>query len=225
VSWPASPSPSTAAPSSPASARASARSSSAATWPAIGRGRLRSLAHGAVDPARLPAEADGELVHVVGRVRCPTPGLTSILDGKPVVWRRLVFSFNNFRRVVHEAASDFQLVGDGGEPIAIEPGEGRLLAPEGKRVAFDQDHAVATALVELVPGSLSGVIPKSRGKRKWKVRVTEAVLRDGDPIEVLGYKSRTVDPTMAARLERDTPYRASLRGGHALPLLVTPRPA
>jgi hypothetical protein len=116
-------------------------------------------------------------------------------------------------------------VGDSGEPIAVETAEGRLLMSEGKPATFEQESAQATALVTLLPASLAHVVPKTRKKRKWKVRAADAVLREGDRVEILGYKSRTVDPTMAARLERDTPYRASLRGGHALPLLITPRPA
>ena len=57
------------------------------------------------------------------------------------------------------------------------------------------------------------------------MRIGEFVLRDGDAIEIVGYKSRTVDPTVATRLERDTPFRATLKGGRNLPLLIAPRPA
>ncbi|HEX6838267.1 MAG TPA: dihydroxy-acid dehydratase, partial [Polyangia bacterium] len=52
-----------------------------------------------------------------------------------------------------------------------------------------------------------------------------AILRDGDVVEIVGYKSRTVDPTVATRLERDTPFRATLKGGRNLPLIIAPRPA
>ena len=57
------------------------------------------------------------------------------------------------------------------------------------------------------------------------MRVAEIVLRDGDDVEILGYKSRTIDPTVATRLERDTPFRATLKGGKSFPLLIAPRPA
>jgi hypothetical protein len=187
------------------------------------RGRLQKLAGGAVDPARLPAEPDGELVHVTGRVRSHGGTVAALVDGQPVVWRRVVFGFNRESRVVHEAAVDFWLEGETGEPIAVETAEARLLVPNGKDVGYEEGHAVASALVALLPAELQPRVPKSRKKRKWKVRAAEMVLRDGDLIEVLGYKARTVDPTMASRLERDTPYRASLRGGRVLPLLIAPR--
>jgi hypothetical protein len=187
------------------------------------RGRLRRLAHGAVDAARLPAEVDGELVHVVGRVRSHGQELTGIVDGKPAVWRRVLFGFDGGRRMVHEAAVDFWLVGDAGEAIAVETSEARLLVPDGDGTWYRDGEPVAAAAAALVPPELQRHVPKPRRKKKWRVRVAEVVLRDGDAIEVLGYKSRTIDPTVSTRLERDTPYRASLRGGRALPLLVTTR--
>jgi hypothetical protein len=38
---------------------------------------------------------------------------------------------------------------------------------------------------------------------------------------VVGYKARVVDQTVASRLARDTPMRASLRSGRLLPLLIS----
>ena len=85
------------------------------------RGARRSCAdgcaswrRGAVDLSRLPAEADGELVHVAGKVRA----LGASASG---VYRRVVFSFDGATRVVHETAEDFWLVGDG-EPVLVEVG-------------------------------------------------------------------------------------------------------
>jgi hypothetical protein len=47
------------------------------------------------------------------------------------------------------------------------------------------------------------------------------LLRNGDEVEVVGYKARRVDPTVAT-LSRQTPMRASLRSGKQLPLLILP---
>ena len=66
---------------------------------------------------------------------------------------------------------------------------------------------------------------RNKGKSLGKIRVADFALRDGDAVEIVGYKSRTVDPTVATRLERDTPFRATLKGGRGLPLLIAPRPA
>lgn len=194
------------------------------------RGRLRKLAQGAVDLSRLPAEPDGELVHVVGRVRARTPLGGLVEPEARAVFRRVVFTLET-TRVVHEAGEDFWLVAEGGEPVLVEAAHARLLAPEGKGQWFRADHPLVHALEGLeLPPELDKIMARrrqrrARGKNVGRVRVAEALLRDGDEVEVLGYKSRTIDAMVAARLERDTPYRATLRGGQALPLLVAPRPA
>ncbi len=183
------------------------------------RGRLRKLARGAVDLSRLPAEADGELVHVSGKVRA--------LGGTAAVYRRLVFSFDGATRIVHETGDDFWLVGDG-EPVRVEVAEARLLA-DGKPQTFGGDTARALELESVAATHLSDRTLQLRAQRRQKgkrvagVRVAEYVLRDGDVVEILGYKSRTIDPTVAMRMERDTPFRATLRGGAQLPLLIVPR--
>jgi hypothetical protein len=185
------------------------------------RGRLRKLAHGGVDLSRLPAEADGELVHVTGKVRA--------LGGAREVYRRVVFSFDGQTRVVRETAVDFWLVGEG-EPVLVDVEAARLLA-DGKAVQRQSDDPLVQELEALpLPSQLDNAL-KHRNKRRAKgkslnrVRVADYVLRDGDEVEILGYKSRTIDPTVATRLERETPFRATLKGGHNLPLLIAPRPA
>ena len=199
------------------------------------RGRLRKLASGAVETSRLPQQADGELVHVVGRVRLmPSHNgrnhLEGLLDASPAVWRRVVFGFSGRTdRVVYEASVDFQLVGDGGEPIVIETGESRLLAPDVKGKQLPDGHPAVARLesLELTPYMMRQLEQRqkrrSNGKKVQALVVQERLLREGDLVEVLGYKSRVIDPTMADRMERDTPFRATLRGGPGLPLLIAPR--
>lgn len=185
------------------------------------RGRLRKLAAGAVDLKRLPAEADGELIHVTGKVRA--------LGGQPVVYQREVFSFDGATRLVHEVAEDFWLVGDG-EPVRVEVGEARLLA-DGKVETIDAYSTRALELEALAAPHLRDRTLQQRAQRREKkkklgdVRVQRYELRDGAAVEIVGYKSRTIDPTVAMRMERDTPFRATLKGGHTLPLLIVPRPA
>lgn len=191
------------------------------------RARLKKLAHGAVDLTRLPSEPDGELVHVVGKVRMREP-IEGIVSPVPAVYRRDVFSID-VARVVHEAASDFWLVADGSEPVLVETDEARLLAREGDGAWYGGDHVVVKTLEALpLPSEMTKIIARrderrQKGKKVSRVRVAEVLLREGDTVEVVGYKSRTIDPTVATRLERDTPYRATLRGGKNLPLLIAPR--
>jgi hypothetical protein len=192
------------------------------------RGRLRKLAEGAVDLSRLPAEPDGELIHVEGRVRARA-SLPSLLESAPAVWRRVAFTLGE-TRLVHEAAVDFLLVADGSEPVLIEVGQARLLASDGRGYWYGADHPVTSALESLpLPAEMSRTMQRraqqrARGRKLQRTRAGEVCLRDGDRVEVLGYKSRVIDPTVATRLERETPFRATLRGGKALPLLIAPRP-
>lgn len=199
------------------------------------RGRLRKLASGAVETSRLPQQSDGDLMHVVGRVRLmPSYNgrnhVEGLLDASPAVWRRVVFGFHGVTsRVVYETAVDFQLIGDGGEPIVIETGESRLLAPDTKGKSLPDSHPAVPRLESLeLPNELRQALAhrqkrRGKGKKVQPLVVQERLLREGDLVEVLGYKSRVIDPTMADRMERDTPFRATLRGGPALPLLIAPR--
>jgi hypothetical protein len=200
------------------------------------RGRLRKLASGAVETSRLPAEADGELVHVVGRVRLMSAHagrnqVSGLIDPAPAVWRRIVFNFGNEAKVLYEAAVDFQLVGDGGEPIVIETAEARLLAADPKSLWILDSHPAVAQLEALpLPTDVQNARAlrqrrRDKGKKVPKLRVSELLLREGDLVEVLGYKSRVIDPTMGDRMERETPFRATLRGGRAFPLLIAPRKA
>jgi len=47
------------------------------------------------------------------------------------------------------------------------------------------------------------------------------MLRPGDVVEAVGYKSRKVDPTVLDRLARETPMRATLRAGKELPVILS----
>ncbi|HWE31674.1 MAG TPA: hypothetical protein VHB97_26920, partial [Polyangia bacterium] len=153
------------------------------------RGRLRKLASGAVDLSRLPSEADGELVHVAGKVRA--------LGGARDVYRRVVFSFDGATRVVHESAENFWLVGDG-EPVLVEVEDARLLADGEPQSLPSEDPRVRDLETMPLPPELQRTLAyrakrRAKGKKLGKVRISELVLRDGDAVEIVGYKSRTVD--------------------------------
>ncbi|MDB4964575.1 MAG: hypothetical protein JWN44_264 [Myxococcales bacterium] len=195
---------------------------------AVMRGRLKKLAQGAVDLQRLPSEPDGELVHVVGRVRLRTPLAGFVATTERAAYRRVLISLDTYR-VVHEAAEDFWLVADGSEPVLIEAAQSRLLVADPNPQWYAPDSEVARAVEALpLPTELDRTMQRrserrQKGKKLGRVRVGETLLREGDEVEVVGYKSRTVDLTVATRLERDTPYRATLRAGKSLPLLIAPR--
>jgi hypothetical protein len=188
------------------------------------RKRLARLARGDVDIKRLKNERDGELVHVKGRVHL-RERLSGKLGGEGA-YRRLRLTVGEVR-VVHEAAVDFELIDESGEKILVQAAGARLVAPEPEM----------KPLAGEVLGLLNGLVLPPRAERAagdWEFRFRtgkplaaisagELLLADGQMAEIVGYKSRVVDPTIVERLERETPLRATLRGGKELPLLISPQ--
>ena len=199
---------------------------------AVLRRRLASLARGATDLRGLGREADGELIHVRGRVRAKSQGqgqgpatLEGLVSGAPSVYRRLVFVLGGVR-LVHEAAVDFAIVDGTGELVTVLAADARLLAVDPKRHALAPE--VIDRLAELsLPDRSRAELAKwmdrrSRGKRTVTIEGAETLLCEGAAIELVGYKARMVDPSVAERLERDMPMRAILKSGSDLPLLISP---
>jgi hypothetical protein len=189
--------------------------------------RLRRLARGEAEVAHLHDQEDGELVHVRGTVRAQTT-IRALLDDAPAVFRRVIFSLRPRTspregiNAVHEAAVDFALVDSSGVAIIVEVEGARLLAePKNEREMCEETRFLALRL----PPELSEVADRRRARAAKgnvsPVPASEVLLREGDEVEVVGYKSRRVDPTVA-KLARETPMRASLRSGKQLPLLILP---
>ena len=180
------------------------------------RDRLHKLAKGQVELVRLGNEADGELVHLCGRVRA-TRTLPGILYGTPAVYRRLTLSIGG-TKFVHHSAVEFDLVDERNEPVIVDVADNaRLLAPDLESA----DYPIAHFLRQALPPSLARVFESRRSRLGSTSSACELLLREGDAVEVLGYKSRAVDPRVLMRLERETPMRPSLRSGAHLPLLIT----
>ena len=189
--------------------------------------RLGRLARGQVRLDELAREPDGELVHVRGRVRAYS-ALPGFLHGIPAVYRRMIFVLGG-SKVVHEAAVDFGLVDEACEFITVSVASSRLLLAGGGAETDRADYPDLEKFLELpLPPALVRIRDRSRqqlerGAPAPPVSASEFLVRDGDEVEIVGYKTRVVDPTVAMRLERDIPMRAALRSGRELPLLITPR--
>jgi hypothetical protein len=187
------------------------------------RSRLARLARGAADLSSFAGEADGQLMHVKGRVRARET-LPALLGEERAVYRRVLIQFGGIR-VIHEAAVDFALVDEKGERATVQVAGARLLVPDPKRNLFDEEPAELKDLA--LPAELTKALEERRqmielGKHVDAIRIGEVIVRDGDPVELVGYKTRTIDINMADRLERDLPLRATLRSGKELPLLISP---
>jgi hypothetical protein len=187
------------------------------------RRRLTKLAHGDVDIKRLKNEKDGELVHVKGRVHVREP-LSGKLGGQGA-FRRLRLTVGN-TRVVNEAAVDFHLIDESGEMIMVQAAGARLVAEEEDVKPLAGDVLALLQGLTLPPQAARAVgeweFRFKTGKPLGPLSGAETVVADGQMVEIVGYKSRVVDPTIVERLERDTPLRATLRGGRELPLLIAP---
>src|SRR5262249_537417 len=141
--------------------------------------------------------------------------------------RRVVYRVGRYR-LVHEAAEHFWLTTDNGEPVLVEVERARLLVLDNALTEYPGHDPVAVLLSMLpLPEGCDHVFEEYRYNRDrgWplaRVKAREGVIGDGDRVEVVGYKTRTVDATVATRLERDTPLRVTLRGGKELPLIISP---
>jgi hypothetical protein len=186
------------------------------------RSRLSKLARGKVDLARLSNEDDGELVHIRGRVRA-TSTIDGLISSEPGVYRRTKVRFGDVD-IIDEEAVDFHLVDDAGSAVAIEVEGARLVVHDPKlgRTAFPDrllplaQHPSARRMV------LRYQQLTARGRRaQLAVAASETMLRTGDEVEAVGYKSRKVDLTIVDRMARETPMRATLRAGKDLPLILS----
>ena len=185
--------------------------------------RLGKLASGHFDLARLSNQEDGDLVHVRGRVRASRtiPGVVAEEAG---VYRRTRVAFGEVQ-VVDEEAVDFQLVDEEGNAIGIEVDGARLLVHDRKlRGVPDPERLFPMA----TPPAAQRVVLRyqqllGRGRRRAlpAFQAAEVMLCAGDLVEAVGYKSRKIDPTVVDRLARETPMRATLRGGKDLPVILS----
>lgn len=188
------------------------------------RGRMRRLDRSAVALAAA-LDRDGQLVRVRGRIRAQRR-IPALLTQYEVVFRRLVFRIHGVEGV-EESATDFLLDDDTGEPILILVEGARFVAddlPPKDWSPLPPPVVETLASLNPPPAMVDAIndyrIDAKRGAAA-NAAGSEQILRDGDTVEVVGYRARTVDPTMAARLPRETPIRATLQGASACPLLVS----
>jgi hypothetical protein len=187
------------------------------------RNRLGKLARGEVDLSKLKQEQDGELLHVRGRIKAKET-LSPLLGEGGAVYRRVVFTVGS-ERWVHEAAVDFHLVDSTGERVLVQVDGAHLVVPDPKRTRIEGETARNVFDLTLDPALRQNA--ERAGVRigradKGAIVAGEVVLRDGDEVEIVGVKTRSIDPTVEMRLMRDTPERATLRSGHELPLIISP---
>jgi len=185
-------------------------------------GRVRRIARGEADLSALRARADGDLVHVRGRV-VATETLPGHLSGAPAVFRRVRFALGLRYYFFHEAAVSFDVVDESGEHLPVQVHDARLVAPELTWEPIPPDRHYD--LVETIPEDLGPSITRARARfldRPHGDRLgNELLITPGDLVDVVGEKSRVPDFTQAERMHREMPTRAILRSGRALPLVIS----
>ncbi|HET6149335.1 MAG TPA: hypothetical protein VFH68_17495 [Polyangia bacterium] len=150
--------------------------------------------------------------------------MATVLHQVPAVYRRLTFR-HRWRRWLHEAAVDFDLVDASGAYIRVHVDGARLFAPAARQLA---DYPVATLASRPLCPSLEavwGAGAANLGPMGGALAAAEIALAPGALVEIIGEKTATVDPT-AARSPggRAPPLRAALRSGQ-IPLIITPASA
>jgi len=185
---------------------------------AMVRRRLSRYARGEVDLSRLRNETDGELLQVTGTVDA-TETLSGLTDANPIpaVYRRLQLSLGRLQ-IVHEAAVDFSLTDDNGQRVKVLCAGSRLLCPMRKRYLI-VGGAEERVLTEVRRTHVDQLL-RERGIEHFELMGDEFLVRPGDRVAVVGYKTRVIDRDVEERLARDNPFRAALRSGEKLPLLI-----
>lgn len=175
---------------------------------------LPRLAGREIALADVSAREEGALVTVHGVIEAQEP-LRGVLVEADGVYRRLVFDLGVFGgRWVHEAATDFALVGARGERVLVRGGGARwLVLPreplDYPAVRFDRD------------GVAADVRERVRASGRATIDAFEQVLEPGTRVQVVGYKTTSPDASGEVTDYRSPPMRATLRSGQERPLVIT----
>lgn len=155
------------------------------------------------DWSTLDREPDGRAVSVVGWVQ-GRHQLATPVGGEPCVGIALG-CVQTYPGVV-ESVHDFDLVDDDGRVMPIRVAGGRLLGEPNARVFANAEGRLLVASLDLPAGAVS---------------TSEAlVLRDGDALMVIGFKTTLVDPSEVGI--RQAPVRTALGSAESRPLLLYP---
>lgn len=193
----------------------------------LARGRALAQAVPSDDWSALAGQPDGHLVSVVGWVRGRRL-LRHRIDGQTCVgvaldcrgnvtefrndnnesWRARRVAYRQPHELIMEVLHDFDLVDEAGRSLAILAADARLLGKKNTDKVGDdtEEQRFLNALdlpLDLVPC----------GDDTF-------VLRDGDPVLVVGFKTTTFDPDEISR--RNPTPRTALASSPPRPLLIFP---
>jgi hypothetical protein len=152
------------------------------------------------DWAELEPEPDGRLVSVVGWVRAR---VQMSVAGEQCVG--LVLPCQQRYPGVMASVHDFDLVDEQERPLAIQVADSRVFGPANMTLSDGHQRRTLVSSMDLPVGAvLAG----------WDT----FVLRDGDPVMVLGFKQTVADPVQHAA--RQVPLRVTVASAADQPLLI-----
>jgi hypothetical protein len=183
--------------------------------------RFEKVRRGEMRFEQLSNAQDGELCLVRGRVQAQHM-VEGVAQAQRGVFRRTHIIVGHLP-LVDEQAEDFSLIDHDGERITVDVSEARFDEPDPPfRMREDYNRFAALPLPRGALNLLSFLeTAPQRGRPPIYLFAAESMLEAGEEIDVIGYKSRVVDPTVVDRLARETPMRTILRGGQDLPVILS----
>jgi hypothetical protein len=152
----------------------------------------------------LDKQSDGAVVSVVGWIRARGQ-LPDRVAGEPAIG--VALACHQKYPGVLETLNDFDLVDEGGRTILVQVAGARMLGPSNVDLTDFHARRLLVASLDLPVGAVA---------TGWDA----FVLRDGDPVMIVGFKQTRLDPTQASL--RAPPASASVASLPPKPLLIFP---
>jgi hypothetical protein len=152
----------------------------------------------------LDRQPDGTVVSVVGWIRARGQ-LPDKVAGEPCIG--LAFACHQKYPGMLETLNDFDLIDEGGRTILVQVGGGRMLGESNVNLTDGHERRLVVASLNLPVGAVA---------TGWDA----LVLRDGDPVMIVGFKQTMLDPTQSSL--RAPPASASVASLPPKPLLIFP---
>jgi hypothetical protein len=152
----------------------------------------------------LEQQPDGAVVSLVGWIRARGQ-LTQPVDGQPCVG--LAIACHQRFPGVLETLNDFDLIDESGSTVFVQVAGGRMLGASNVTLSNGGERMMLIASLDLPVGAVA---------TGWDA----FVLRDGDPVMVVGFKQTAVDPGQASL--RAPATRATVGSLPPTPLLIFP---
>ncbi len=148
-------------------------------------------------------EADGQPISIVGWARGKLT-LSRPIGGEPAIGVALA-CVQKYEGVL-QSAHDFDLVDEHGRDIPVSVSGARLLGEPNLRVFSDDEGRMLVSSLDLPVGAM----PTGDAR----------VLRDGDPLMIVGFKDTAVDKSLFTI--RGAPVRVTVTSSPTRPLLIYP---